>query len=233
MSFCPRCGAPTTASMSFCTSCGESLPPAVYPAPASAPAAAPASAPAAAPAVAPATVPPRGPVGQVMEPWLVIILTLVTLGIYQFFYWVRVAREMDEFRATPGHARKPIVTALWLMLGAIVVGFFAFYAFFSSFSFSEAEPEPSAAGAAGGGLGLLLFIAAVIAATVLLYVGQWRVWSGIETEERARAHPKPLSPGLQLVFVLVPYLNFVTFWVALYRTQDHLNALWTGRPVTP
>ena len=30
MSFCPRCGAPTTAAQAFCTACGASLAPATY-----------------------------------------------------------------------------------------------------------------------------------------------------------------------------------------------------------
>lgn len=223
--------------MSYCTSCGESLAPGMMStAPPPTGSVAPDAPMSPIAAAAPA---PRGPVGKVQEPWLVIILTFVTFGIYGFFYWWRVSKEIDAYRGTPGHAFKPI--RIGAIVGAIggVLMLVLWISFMSAllssdFAASGAEPTDEDFAAVMGSFAFfpLVFIA-VIVAVVFWYVGQWRVWSGIEAEERARNHPKPLSPGLQLVFVLVPYLNIVTLWIALYKTQDRLNALWTGRPPTP
>ncbi|HVM45280.1 MAG TPA: zinc ribbon domain-containing protein, partial [Candidatus Thermoplasmatota archaeon] len=79
MSFCPRCGAPTNAGQSFCGSCGERLAAGIVapPPPPAAPS----------PAFAPAPAPPAsGPAGRVREPFIVVLLAVVTLGLYSLYY---------------------------------------------------------------------------------------------------------------------------------------------------
>ncbi|HUR68195.1 MAG TPA: DUF4234 domain-containing protein [Candidatus Thermoplasmatota archaeon] len=221
MSFCPRCGAPTTASETFCTACGESLAPAIL-----RPSAPPSGFP------SPAMPQPASrPAGRVQDPMLVLLLTLVTLGIYGFFYWLRVSREVDAYIGKPGHSHKLMRNGyLIALVGGLVLVVGLVY-------FSVAAPDAldgaTGANAAAQLGGLFLFIvAAAIAAGVggiMTLVGRWRVWQAIEDAERAQNHPKPLSPIVQLLFTIIPYLNIVTSWIALYRNQKHLNGLWTGR----
>jgi hypothetical protein len=221
MSFCPRCGAPTSAGMSFCTSCGEALPARVEPALVPAPAA---------PAGVVASSRPRG---ETQEPWLVVVLVLVTFGIYQYIYWWRVSREVDTYRGTPGHAHHAVRVATFVGLAALALGLIGvgllMSALFSNLSALEAQEPSDAEVFALFAPAFVLFpfvLVAALVAFVFWLVGLWRVWSGIAQEERARGRSDPLSPGVQLAFVLVPYVNLVTLFVALYRTQDRLNALW-------
>lgn len=231
MSFCPRCGAPTTPSMSFCTACGETLAPAVYPQGQPAQPPSPAVAPTGAlPAAAPAAPRVRG---QTQEPALVVLLTIVTLGIYQYVYWWRVSKEVDAFRGTPGHAHKPIRIATFLGIGVFVLAMIMVFSLIGSMVANvealESETITDEQAFAMMGPFFVFFpilMIAGIAAFILLLVGEWRVWSTIENEERARNHPKPLSPGIQLLFMIIPYVNIVTMFVALYKTQDRLNGLW-------
>ncbi len=39
---------------------------------------------------------PAGPVGKVRNPWLVILFSLITLGIYAWYWQYEVFREMKE-----------------------------------------------------------------------------------------------------------------------------------------
>lgn len=236
MSFCPRCGAPTTPSMSFCTACGETLAPAVYPQGQPAQQVSPGVAPGGAvPVAAPAAPRVRG---MTQEPALVVILTIVTLGIYQYIYWWRVSKEVDAFRGTPGHAHKPIRIATYLVIALAALGIVFMFVFIGAMAsnleaIEEGGPGSEEAMVAAMAPMFLFFpilVIAGIAAFILLLVGQWRVWSAIENEERARHHPKPLSPGIQLLFMLIPYVNIVTMFIALYRTQDRLNAIWAQNP---
>jgi hypothetical protein len=102
-----------------------------------------------------------------------------------------------------------MIGLLLVAVGGVLYAF-GFITFFATMDLSEPNPEltDEQAGGMMGGMGAFLLGAVTLLAGVIFwYVGQWRVWAGIEAEERLRAHPKPLSPGLQLVFVLVPYLN--------------------------
>lgn len=237
MSFCPRCGAPTTPAMTFCTACGEKLAQTAYVPQAPAPATPGGTPPG---AITPAIPAPAGPAGVTMEPWLVLVLTLVTFGVYGFFYWWRVSKEVDAYRGTPGHANQPIKTAIIVgsvVMVLMVVLFALFLGALVDAGLSQdfqGEPTPEQVEAILGGMAGAFAIIPLIAigalvAFVFWLVGQWRVWSAIEADERRRGHPSPLSPGLQLVFVLVPYINIVTTWIALWRTQDRLNQMWAGR----
>jgi hypothetical protein len=72
-----------------------------------------------------------------------------------------------------------------------------------------------------------------IAGGILMLIGQWRVWTAIQEDEMRRGLPKPLSPGVMLAFMLIPYVNLVTMWIAYYRTQKSLNGMWESAAIAP
>lgn len=188
--------------------------------------------------LAPAAVPASaaGPVGRTQEPWLVVVLTLVTLGIYGLFYWWRVSKETDAYAGRPGHAHGRVRLGLFLALaalGTVVVGAVAMVGSVASAAASgafDADPDAGPLASAGAGM-TLLFVGIVLgfAGGIFLLVGQWRVWTVIRDDEARRGVAKPLSPGVMLAFVLIPYVNLVTMWIAYYRTQDRLNGVWAQR----
>lgn len=172
-----------------------------------------------------------GPVGKVRGPWIVLLLYLVTFGIYGLFYWWTISKEIDA-HAGRSHAHPPIKWGLLLMVIGFVLYAVAFFVVLGGAA--AAGDEGGFLAAAGAGLlVLLLGVGVLITATVFLLVGQWRIWSTIRDREVAAGAAKPLSPGLQLFFILMPYVNIVTAWIAMYKTQNHLNAIWKGRPGQP
>lgn len=221
MGFCSKCGRAIDGSPAACPSCGAPYAaPAAYDPSSSAPAYG-----------------PGGPAGKVRPPAIVLILILVTLGIYGLFYWWSVSREVDDYTGRPGYAHRKVRLGIFLSLGALVLLVIGFVLLGSALSFSEgAEPQAEVdAGAAGGFmLAMMAGGAAAVAGAILLLMGQWRVWTTIRDDEVRRGIQNPLSPGLQLFFVLMPYVNLVTMWIAYYRTQKGLNGMWerTG-PATP
>lgn len=255
MSFCPQCGRPVDPALHFCPACGASRtptagapgaqPPARAPPAAGSPGFGSAAPPAYAPAApqaeawggsAPVPPGPAGPVGRTQEPWLVLVLMLVTLGFYGLFYLLRVSREVDDYTQRPGHAGRKVRLGLLLFLGAVVL-LVAGFAFAAAAAPSEAElaggTEPDAGGLGAFLLFVFLGMGLALAGGILMLIGQWRIWKTIEEDERRRGVPKPLSPGLMLVFMLIPYVSIVTMWIAYYRTQTGLNGMWAAAGQAP
>ena len=224
MSFCPRCGATTADGARFCGACGATL--AAVPAPSFVP---------------PPGARPAGPAGQVREPWLPILLSLVTLGVYWLVYWWLVSKETDAYEGRPGHAHSLVKWGVLARVAGMVAAIMMAGALFTAIAgnpemFAEdANPteEQMAAFFASMmsfmGLMMLGGIASLVG-LILLAMGEWRVWKAIEADERRRGHASPISPGLMLALVLVPYVNFVTMWIAMHRTQTGLNGMWEGAP---
>ena len=223
MAFCAQCGRDVAAHLSNCPHCGAPQ----------ARAATPAAYAAAAPAEGAA---PGGPVGQTRSPGMVIVLVLVTFGIYGLIYWWNVSKEADAYAQRPGHAHGRVKLGLILLgVGLLVMLVASFMMIGAAFSASETpDPEAAAAGAlAGGALFMFAAFAVILAGSVLLMMGQWRVWKTIEEDERRRGVPNPLSPVLQLVFMLLPYVNLITMFIAYYRTQKGHNEMWAQARAGP
>jgi hypothetical protein len=243
--------------MAFCTKCGETLqhgtmspqppqqgnapqPPLGY-APQAPPAYVPPAAYAAPPVYAPyptqPQVAPSGPPGSVREPWVVVVLAVVTLGIYALVYWWTTSKEMDAYIGKPGHSHKSVRLGVLLSLAALGIGIFVFIGFLSAMysagAFDTTMTEPNAAmiGAIFSFVGGFILVAGLgLAGVIFLYVGRYRMWEAIEAEERRRMWPSPLSAGLMLALSIaayfVPFVGFVLPLVVLYMTQEHLNKLW-------
>lgn len=223
MGFCSQCGRPIEGNLSFCPSCGAAYSPSTLaPTPA-------------APGFA-ATGGGRGPPGEVRSPGIVLLLILVTLGIYGLFFWLRAARETDAYTQRPDHARGKVRLGFLLSLGALVVFILGFVLAGASLPMSEAEAQAqdvSGGAVAGFLLAMFVGVALTVAGTVFLFIGQWRVWSAIQDDESRRGVPTPLSPGLMLAFMLIPYVNIVTMWIAYYKTQKGLNGMWESATAAP
>lgn len=220
---CAACGRPLEAGARFCTACGANVAVPAAPAPVVAP-----GAPEAA---------PSGPTGRVQEPWVVPVLTLVTLSIYQYVWLWRVTREVDAWRASPPHAHRAARRAVAFALAGTLVFVVAFGSLLwlaAMVPVPEGEPltdSPFQGLAApqvlAVGVGLVAGLALMMVGVVWSYVASWRVWSALEADG-ARRGVKPLSPPLMLLLMLLPYVNIVgTFWV-LWRTQKELNAAWAA-----
>lgn len=237
---CPHCG--------FGSTSAPSAPPAARP-PAPAAPSAPASPPPAmsgwaasagsAPGLTPLSPPSMarqaapggpGPVGKVREPWVVLVLTLVTFGIYSLAWWWMISAEVDR-HIQKRHAHPMIRLAVFLIVGTLLLYVVALIVLLGGLAAAASSGNAGGFAAAGivGVLLLLVVIAAAIAALVLQIIGFWRVWSVVHDRDVATGSPKPLSPGLMMAFWLIPYLNIVTLWIAMYKTQSHLNAMWEGR----
>lgn len=227
MAFCPRCGAPTTATTSFCTACGESISPA--PPPTSAATSAPA------PWVA------RGPPGARREPWVVIVLAIVTFGFYALFYWWNVSKEMDAYAGKPGHSHKVVKIGILVSVVAGVLGLIAIVmmigALFAAEFDGTAGDEALFAPLAGAIMLYVFMMIALFVGGILLLVGKYRVWETLEQDERARGHASPLSAGLMIGLAIgawfVPFAGLVLPFVVLYMTTDHLNQTWGQASAVP
>lgn len=234
--------------MRFCGSCGESLPQQgadvrdrtpIAPAASLAPPPTHAQAPEA--EVAPAAH-AAGPVGETREPVIVLLLAVVTLGLYGLYYWWIASREVDEHTQRPGNSHNLVRIGTIVSVAAGIVLVFAVISFLGSlFADLVAGRQPTDQEIASmvlGGIGIFLLAAtAAFVGSVLRLVGKWRMWSALEAHERARMHPNPLSAGLMVGLVIgswfIPFVGWILPLVVMYLTQEHLNQAWeaAGAPL--
>lgn len=167
-----------------------------------------------------------------MPPSLVLLLTLVTLGIYAFAYWWSASRQVDAHvrPALPSHAR--VRRGCILMLASILPHLVASVLLVGAGA-DTFDDEPRPRGFAdplfvGGAIALILAWLLTLAGLVLVGMGLLRLWRILRDEDVARSHPRPLRPGVQLLLVAFPYVNLVGMWFVLYRTQTRLNRMWDG-----
>lgn len=172
----------------------------------------------------------RGPVGPRRSPLGLLLLVLLSLGVFAFTYWWMATREVDAYArpARPSHGRVRVAT--YLLLGSIpfhLVGSVLLVG--ASAHGHDDEPRPRgfadpvfASGVLTWGTAWLM----VVVALVILSLGLLRLWRVIRDEEIAVGEPRPLRPGLMLTLLVLPYVNLVTMWIVLYLTQDRMNRLW-------
>lgn len=158
---------------------------------------------------------------------MVILLTLVTLGIYLVFWgWLRT-QEADRYTGGQTTSHDAFKKGVWIGIGAFLLAAVGWVVGLGSLFSGDAE-----AGMAGFGIGMMLIVIAGIVglvAAVFTYIGYWRLWSFVEAKEREMGSMSPLSPGLMLALMLIPIVNYVGFFYVPYRTQKGLNGIWRGR----
>lgn len=220
MADCAACGRRLDEGASFCTACGQRVPTAHTRAPALA--------------------------GRVQEPWVVVVLTIVTLQVYLYVWAWRVSREVDAWRGA-GDAHAAVRRGVLLgSVGGIL--FLAAFLGVVGLGGLWIEPAPGLEGPPTddpfSGLpteALVLLVGGILGGGMLMvaggvwfFVGLWRVWRALE-EERRRRGGRGFSPVLMLVLTLLPYVNLVGGPYAQYRTQKELNEIWaaTPAPVVP
>lgn len=159
---------------------------------------------------------------------MVIVLGLVTLGIYFVFWgWLRT-QEADGYSGGQAEAHDPFRKGVFIGIGAFVLGVIGWVTGLGSLV--SGDPE---GGLAGFGIGMaLIALAGIIGlvAAVFTYIGYWRLWRFVEAKERELGSMNPLSPGLMLALMLIPIVNYVGMFYVPYRTQKGLNGIWQGRP---
>lgn len=166
----------------------------------------------------------HGPVGEDRDPVLVVVLSLITFGIYRLYWLWVVSEEIDDYDPDAKSAHKLVKIGYVAIAVALVALLVALAGLLASGSMRPgAGPD---AAMAGFGLFMGLAVLALIVAFLLPLIGEYRLWTKIRDDEVRADVRDPLDPVIQLVLVLVPIVNIVGFWIALYRTQDHLNDVW-------
>lgn len=157
--------------------------------------------------------------GRTQNPWAVLGLAIVTLGIYILFWLWRITKEVDAFApATQAHRRYRRALVLAAIGMAVVVG-----------AITAIVAGAASESTALAGLGALLYVAALavlVTGGVFSMIAYWRVWKTIEAEEKAAMVESPLSPGLCLALALIPIVNYVGGFYVIHRTQRGLNGMW-------
>lgn len=163
----------------------------------------------------------REPSGKQRSPFLVVVLGLVTLGLYPLYWIWAVSKEMDRFDP---HRDSPYDVVKWA-LALFVAGVAGFAGGWGSLFAGAAGAE------AGLGAGVILFglgaVLLVLGGLAIVFA-HWRLWKGVEAHERAIDAPTALSPGMMLVLLLVPLLNLIGIIYIPYRTQEGLNRIWAA-----
>jgi hypothetical protein len=163
------------------------------------------------------------PVGKERPVALVVILTILTLGIYTLIWEWKISKEMDAFTGQPGR-HKIIRTAIVLaMVGIIVILLGVVLVVKGIPEVESALPGPTFLP------GFLLFFVAAglfIAAYIMMVMGLYRIWTALEHDDKMRAEQNPTSAGLLLALMLVALVVNVVVFVVYGMTQSALNRTW-------
>lgn len=169
----------------------------------------------------------HGSTGEDRDPVIVVILTLFTLGIYRLYWLWVVSKEIDDYDPDAKSAHKLVKIGMVVIVVAAVVVMISLLGIAGSGALDRGPPTTGTQ-AALAGLGIFMFLAvvALFVAFLLLLIGEYRIWTKIRDDEVRCDVRDKLDPVIQLVLVLVPLVNIIGIWIALYRAQDHLNDVW-------
>jgi uncharacterized protein DUF4234 len=124
-----------------------------------------------------------GAVAKIRNPIVVVILTIITLGIYQVFWWYCANREMADYgraRGSNGLGDNPAKSTLALFPGALLV-VPAIWTTVTTFKRIQAAQRLNGEMPINGWLGLVLFI--VISPVLIGYMqsGLSSAWKATRT----------------------------------------------------
>ena len=180
------------------------------------------------PAPAPTVVPPGqptsqegGPLGQTRGVARVIILSIVTLGIYYIYWFYRQWREARQFAqgrhgikiALPGNATFLYVFLPWILCGLAAGAVFSEMGFDPS---SSQDPDPATVVGA---------LALWIAGAIFMIAGAFKTPGLIRKMDIASGVAPELAgrPAFFGFLIFVPYVGFL-IWMGV--TQSLMNTFW-------
>ena len=129
-----------------------------------------------------------GSVAKIRNPIAVVIFTIITLGIYQVFWWYYVNREMADYgraRGTNELGDNPTKSTLALFPGALIV-VPAIWTIVTTFQRIQAAQRLKGQTPINGWLGLVIFL--VISPVLVGYMQ-----SGLNSAWKAAADPAPVT----------------------------------------
>lgn len=237
MSYCPHCGAQTQADYGFCIACGTTL-----------------GAPAAASASGGALSMPARPLGKVVAPWKVVLLVVVTLGVYPYVLWWRTSREVDAYAGSRAHTlvRVGIGLAIVALVG-LVVAVYQVLVPLMAVALEDPTAPIDQESARAAYLANPVYLGAsvmMLIGSLTLYAGMWRAWSAIRDDEARRGVAHPLQPAvfggllvasaiLQVLGAFVEVASYfslpaliLTLWI-LAAWQARLNDTWRAASTLP
>lgn len=181
----------------------------------------------------------HGPPGTRRSPGKVVLLMLVTLGVYKLYWLWKTSREIDRFAGDGRSAHKvvkwgavpfAIGMALVVVMPIVLVLGAPAPAAQPELARTDGEAAPAGedvpAAQIWAGLSRLAGLLPYAIGGILLLVGLWRLWSKIRDWQVAHDMRDPLSPGMNLALSLIPIVNIAGALYVDYRTQKDLNRLW-------
>lgn len=259
---CPRCSTVLAAEAgqdAVCPSCGFAAPVPATPQPPGAGPASVALAPVLTPVPEGTDVPAWARRGKVVHPATVVLLVVVTLGIYPLVFWWRVSKETDLLRGHR-HAHRVLkvgilVAVIGFVVAVVVVaaGLAQAYAILETGDGGRFRSEEEAVQAlvdASLPLAIVatLALVAALVGCVMVAVGQYRSWDTLRSAERAQSGESSINPGLYLFvplgFVLcggIPGIAGLLLALAglvlgltfMAITQAHLDHIWVTQAAAP
>lgn len=178
----------------------------------------------------------RGPVGKLRSPVIVVLLSLVTLGIYALVWWIKVAGEVDA-ATQRSRARRPMVIGTFLLLSGYVVAVLTVVAAVAAIvypAYQNFQEDSSAEGSFADNwqtyidasspavtaavIVVALALLAAFAGAIVRLIAMVRTWQGLRDAQKAAGlAPVPVA-ALVTMAILAFLLN--TGPIGMARRND-------------
>ena len=139
---------------------------------------------------------------KVRNPWLVVLWTLITLGIYHIVWWYKINKEMKAFGEARGYdlGRNPVNSVLAVFPGGIII-IPALMTYWKGTKRVQGTAALAGREPVNGWLALVLYLLLSPAMFAYLQVSLNHVWeqelSAAPGEKAPPAPGDPLPPKLQ------------------------------------
>jgi uncharacterized membrane protein HdeD (DUF308 family) len=135
---------------------------------------------------------PEGSMAKIRNPWIVVLLEIVTIGIYFFFWWYYVNREMADYgrsRGTTELGDNPGKSVLAVTLGALII-VPAILSIIHTFKRVQATQRLTGQTPINGWLGLVLYLVISLAYPAYMQSGLNGAWRAVSATAAPPA-PEP------------------------------------------